>query len=688
MLLYHFPLTSSFENKGFLNENFVVNQNSSIDSTYGKLASKSMKVQSETYGGIVIPFASTNMTELSICFRFYLTTRHDWRSIVSIDGTKYIDIAYADFNMFWYGNGHVLAKNVQNKWNDLVMNFANDNLSFYLNGEKVYDYSLPIALDQYITSYITVGARKKGPYDTNSVSDAFYQDIRIYDYALSQAEINEYSRALVVHYPLQGNELNPSVLKDVSGFGNDAIQSDGSYVTDSPRALDSLSFNGISTYADRASIDKANTVSFWIKPKQLSTSQVIYADANSDICFTILSNSRGINTKLRANTYPEDSISYNEWNHIVIVKGSTNNDLYVNGIKKTESSSYETLGHNNNVLYLGCRYYGSTKGLYYSGNISDVRIYATALSAEDIKNLYNSPISVSKQHQTMAFEFKENSLYPSKYWRTPTYAEMNYILNTRTNAANLRTLGRVEISSGVYRNGLFLLPDGFTAPSGITVTITTANYTTNSYTLAQFKQLESVGVVFLPECMLRSGTNMLDNRGEYKLGTYLYRLRSKQVVIDLYASRYNGDAVRLIHNGTHFSTSATTKIDFAPANLQYHCTQHIWRFAEHSYHIIGADNANISDSYNGWIDLFGYGTSGVNYSPTLHTTTNSDYASGDIANTDNDWGVNEIQSYDYNVKNFAANKNGIVQHNELRENDSDVNGCYQDKLITNELIEN
>lgn len=164
--------------------------------------------------------------------------------------------------------------------------------------------------------------------------------------------------------------------------------------------------------------------------------------------------------------------------------------------------------------------------------------------------------------------------------------------------------------------------------------------------------------------------------------------RTGLIILVQTSNVYNGFGVRLIHNGSKFSTSSTTKIDFAPANLQYHCTQHIWRFAEHSYDIIGADNANISDSYNGWIDLFGYGTSGVNYSPTLHTTTNADYASGDIANTDNDWGINEIQSYDYNVKNFALNKNGIVQHNELKENDSEVNGCYNDKLITNELIEN
>lgn len=705
MLLYHFPLTSSFENKGFLNEDFIVNRNSSIDSTYGKLASKSMKVSSELYGGIVIPFVTTNMTELSICFRFYLTTRHDWKSIFSIDGTKYIDIAYADFNMFWYGNGHVLAKNVQNKWNDLVMNFANDNLSFYLNGEKVYDYSLPIALDQYITSYITVGARNKGPYATNSLSDAYYQDIRIYDYALSQAEINEYSRAMVVHYPLQGNELNPSVLKDVSGFGNDATLIENVDYIDSVRYSKALHKGGSgenrSGFFANNSFFTPNkyTISFWTKKDDSINSnyaiarfvctvgygyagdRVYYDNSTKKLYWGIY------NADNQWLVITSDAITseQTQWQFYTLTYDGTDVKLYRNGILCSTRIGYAMLS-----FYLS-KY---RIGIIYGSAFSDFRIYATALSAEDIKNLYNSPIAVDKQHQSLAFEFKENPLHPSKYWRTPTYGEMNYILNTRTNASNLKLLGRVNVN-GTYIKGCFLLPDDWVLPAGISMTITIANFTTNSYSLEEFKKLENAGAVFFPYCYI-IGISINTGIARYWLssstGKRQFDMNDGSLGIGNWSNQQHlGEGVRLCRTSqdSHsFGTSATTKIRFAKSNLQYHCTQHLWRFAEHSYDYIGTANTNRSDSYDGWIDLFGYGTSGVNYRPTQNSIDDSNYASSDIANTDNDWGINEIQSYDYNVKNFALNKNGIVQHNELRENDSEVNGCYNDKLITNELIEN
>ena len=77
------------------------------------------------------------------------------------------------------------------------------------------------------------------------------------------------------------------------------------------------------------------------------------------------------------------------------------------------------------------------------------------------------------------------------------------------------------------------------------------------------------------------------------------------------------------------------QIVFSKGNLQYHCTNHVWQFATNQYDIIGGDNANISDSYDGWIDLFGYGTGN---NPTLVSTSYGDYS------TFTDWGVNAISN--------------------------------------------
>lgn len=59
-----------------------------------------------------------------------------------------------------------------------------------------------------------------------------------------------------------------------------------------------------------------------------------------------------------------------------------------------------------------------------------------------------------------------------------------------------------------------------------------------------------------------------------------------------------------------FSVSESRQVRFAKGNLQYQATTGTWRFAENQYDRIGYDNENISKTYSGWIDLFGWGTSG------------------------------------------------------------------------------
>ena len=77
-------------------------------------------------------------------------------------------------------------------------------------------------------------------------------------------------------------------------------------------------------------------------------------------------------------------------------------------------------------------------------------------------------------------------------WRTLSKDEWIYLLTERTNAANLRTLGTVN-----GKAGLILMPDGWTA-SGVALTVTTANYTTNDINTTNWATLEGQGCAFLP----------------------------------------------------------------------------------------------------------------------------------------------------------------------------------------------
>lgn len=108
-----------------------------------------------------------------------------------------------------------------------------------------------------------------------------------------------------------------------------------------------------------------------------------------------------------------------------------------------------------------------------------------------------------------------------------------------------------------------------------------------------------------------------------------------------------------------FSVGTNKRVHFSKGNLQWSATgggstatthtvatggtaAGTWRFAPNQLDTIGSANSNISSSYTGWIDLFGWGTSGYNNKHPYMTSTNErDYDNGnnDIANTNYDWGI-------------------------------------------------
>lgn len=119
-----------------------------------------------------------------------------------------------------------------------------------------------------------------------------------------------------------------------------------------------------------------------------------------------------------------------------------------------------------------------------------------------------------------------------------------------------------------------------------------------------------------------------------------------------------------------FSVSPNTKVRFSPGNLQYQASTNTWRFAENQWDYVGSqdpsiglggtiyfsDNSFISPTYDGWIDLFGWGTSGYNhgalcYHPYSTSENQSDYYAYGSSSYNlfdqtgkADWGYNPISN--------------------------------------------
>lgn len=88
-----------------------------------------------------------------------------------------------------------------------------------------------------------------------------------------------------------------------------------------------------------------------------------------------------------------------------------------------------------------------------------------------------------------------------------------------------------------------------------------------------------------------------------------------------------------------FSVAENRQVHFSRGNMQFKATTNTWRFAEHQYDFIGDANYNISETYDGWIDLFGWGTSGWNggavaYQPWSSSQNIPDYYPGGSSNSD------------------------------------------------------
>jgi hypothetical protein len=243
--------------------------------------------------------------------------------------------------------------------------------------------------------------------------DGLIDEVRIYNRALTAGEVNSLygsgavkfttssveltrgsslANGLVGHWTFDGSDTGTTVT-DRSGQGNNGYFINGA--TSSAKTIgklgQALNFDGSD---DRVSfpsptLDTVNSAAVWVNAQESPLDAVVigqnssgtgqyllYADA-TDLYYSV---SVGVFANVA-----HGGIPVGQWTHLAVSRNGTSVTFYKNGV----SLGSDTLGGDtvvNNIGSLG-GYGDGTFG--FQGRIDDVRIYSRALSAAEIKQLYN-----------------------------------------------------------------------------------------------------------------------------------------------------------------------------------------------------------------------------------------------------------------------------------------------------------
>lgn len=206
---------------------------------------------------------------------------------------------------------------------------------------------------------------------------------------------------------------------DCSGNEFDATKHGDLTTSDSNgRYNAALAFNGTNTYlqglAPTNSECKEFTIATWVKMKKVSTNQAIYT------CRTVISAGLvlfylGANHGIRLDdgvpnaVFPDSALEPNKWYHITVTRDTTERKLYINGEFVSSGATTGSLANMANMYQVGESNAQTTTpiGNFLNGSLSDFRIYTSALSADDVKELYETSVSIDNNGNLHTYEFDE-----------------------------------------------------------------------------------------------------------------------------------------------------------------------------------------------------------------------------------------------------------------------------------------
>lgn len=457
MLQVWLPMINSTENRGALNTTITKLGSGTYSAKSGKIGESCY--HNTTNCGIVVeyPIELFRKNKLSICCWLRIDEDEDgnWHQIFIIGN-------YQIFNTYWRKNGDlrlnlnygdnashnaetslvpfqtVFGTNLPGgEWRHIAMTFDGSYIKYYENG----------VLTNTFTQQHTLEVATKGEgsikFGGGSTANSYaikgcFNDIRIYDHTLSNKEVKEISKGLVSHYSLDNAN---AIGQDCSGYGYDGIVTGTiSMGTGSPRYNKCAVFNGGTNYiaiGRGGFVYDTLTYSVWAYFDDWSEwcggskhlMRLISSTEGGGYNFDNSGSNGGIRAYVGVGTTSNGYISVlttttastlnstnDKWHMITVTYDGYTARIYIDGKLDGTSNTLATktplFYNSNNGNFLGYEAAGSTTVpavgyLNLTGKMSDVRIYGTALSEEDILQLYKSPIQISDQYDVFCKSIDE-----------------------------------------------------------------------------------------------------------------------------------------------------------------------------------------------------------------------------------------------------------------------------------------
>lgn len=363
----------------------------------------------ENNGSYQVLFSYTDDTVTDYIYSLQITTSGNIEQVLRLTGT----------NQFTSTSVMTLS---ENQWYHVAATNDGSNYKIYLNGteiqmnesasgtgtEGLWFNDIPNAENA------TIGAMDRA-------SVVFYfqgeiDDLKIYDFALSQAQVSyEYNRGKpTVH--LKFNEVEGSNAYDSSGNGITGTLSNLTRV--SGKYSNAYQFAGnANSYVQLSDNDihtpNQITLSAWFKTSTTGTIQTIFGKDDLDGCpaersyflrinsanlleivfFADCSNAGTISGVDFESATGTTTVTDGQWHHVAATWNGTNIRMYLDGKLEASRAFTGTVYNSTSDLYIG-RQERSGLEQPFNGIIDDIRIYNYALSEEQVIRLKNNDSSV------------------------------------------------------------------------------------------------------------------------------------------------------------------------------------------------------------------------------------------------------------------------------------------------------